>query len=466
MESRDPAHATGEPADATERRPQRRRLRAAPHVAGRRAHVPGLAAHRSRGARPGARRRPAAAGAHRRLARRLRPARRGLRGARRLLLFVSAPTVPSAARRHSPPQRPLPERRLGDLGAAPPASVVLACRRPIVLDLRGGVSPVSHYAPSRELVVEICRTLLERGYLKATEGNVSVRVPGEDAYAITPSSYDYGKMEPGDICVLGLDGRHILGAKKASIEVVDARGRVRAARRRERDHPHAPAVRERARADGAADPRPVRRTGALPRPLGRARLVRPVGDELPQEERGEEARQRRQRVHPREPRRARARRRRRAGRAQHGAAREGRARLPARAAHRRARREGAAAHPRDRLPEAAQGREEAGGARSRRRARRARPRRRAPPRRRPRKRRGRPQASPRPRRSRRAVRAPASPAPPAPSSPATPSAAIRTSPTSTGGWATSSPSPSARSVATSWTATSPGSTRTAAAARS
>jgi glutamate-1-semialdehyde 2,1-aminomutase len=77
---------------------------------------------------------------------------------------------------------------------------------------------MSHYSQSRELVVAICRTLLERGYLKATEGNISVRVPGEDAYAITPSSYDYGKMEPGDICVLGFDGRQILGAKKASIE--------------------------------------------------------------------------------------------------------------------------------------------------------------------------------------------------------------------------------------------------------
>ncbi|HEX5643388.1 MAG TPA: aminotransferase class III-fold pyridoxal phosphate-dependent enzyme, partial [Thermoleophilia bacterium] len=77
---------------------------------------------------------------------------------------------------------------------------------------------MSHYGPSRELVVTVCRTLLDGGYLKATEGNVSVRVSGEDAYAITPSSYDYGRMEPGDICVLGLDGRRILGAKKASIE--------------------------------------------------------------------------------------------------------------------------------------------------------------------------------------------------------------------------------------------------------
>ncbi len=77
---------------------------------------------------------------------------------------------------------------------------------------------MSHYAPSRELVVEVCRTLLDRGYLKATEGNVSVRVPGEDVYAVTPSSYDYSRMEAGDICVLGFDGRRILGQKKASIE--------------------------------------------------------------------------------------------------------------------------------------------------------------------------------------------------------------------------------------------------------
>jgi hypothetical protein len=77
---------------------------------------------------------------------------------------------------------------------------------------------VSRYGLSRELVVAVCRTLLERGYLKATEGNVSVRVPGEDAFAITPSSYDYAKMEPGDICVLGLDGRRITGGRKASIE--------------------------------------------------------------------------------------------------------------------------------------------------------------------------------------------------------------------------------------------------------
>ncbi len=71
---------------------------------------------------------------------------------------------------------------------------------------------------TRELVVSMCRTLLERGYLKATEGNVSARVLGRELLAITPSSYDYDKMQPDDICVLDYRLHQLLGTKKASIE--------------------------------------------------------------------------------------------------------------------------------------------------------------------------------------------------------------------------------------------------------
>jgi len=67
-------------------------------------------------------------------------------------------------------------------------------------------------------VVAICRTLLERGYLKVTEGNVSVRVPGRDLFAITPTSYDYAKMQADDICVLDHDLHRVTGTMKASIE--------------------------------------------------------------------------------------------------------------------------------------------------------------------------------------------------------------------------------------------------------
>jgi len=74
------------------------------------------------------------------------------------------------------------------------------------------------YTSSREQVVSTCRALLERGYLKATEGNVSVRVPGEEAFAVTPSSYDYAKMRADDIVVLDFEQKRLEGTLKASIE--------------------------------------------------------------------------------------------------------------------------------------------------------------------------------------------------------------------------------------------------------
>lgn len=62
---------------------------------------------------------------------------------------------------------------------------------------------------SRQHVVDMCRTMLERGYLKATEGNVSVRIPGRQLYAVTPSNYDYDKMRVEDICIVDFDGKHV-----------------------------------------------------------------------------------------------------------------------------------------------------------------------------------------------------------------------------------------------------------------
>lgn len=65
------------------------------------------------------------------------------------------------------------------------------------------------HEPFRAHVVEMCRTLLARGYLKATEGNVSVRVPGYDRFAVTPSNYDYDKMRPEDICIVDFAGTEV-----------------------------------------------------------------------------------------------------------------------------------------------------------------------------------------------------------------------------------------------------------------
>ena len=62
---------------------------------------------------------------------------------------------------------------------------------------------------SRQHVVDMCRTMLERGYLKATEGNVSVRIPGRRLYAVTPSNYDYDQMRVEDICIVDFAGVHV-----------------------------------------------------------------------------------------------------------------------------------------------------------------------------------------------------------------------------------------------------------------
>lgn len=62
------------------------------------------------------------------------------------------------------------------------------------------------FAASRDQVLSMCRTMLERGFLKATEGNVSVRVPGRELYAVTPSNYGYEKMRAEDICIVDFSG--------------------------------------------------------------------------------------------------------------------------------------------------------------------------------------------------------------------------------------------------------------------
>jgi ribulose-5-phosphate 4-epimerase/fuculose-1-phosphate aldolase len=77
---------------------------------------------------------------------------------------------------------------------------------------------MSDYLSERVQVVATCLTLLERGYLKATEGNISVRVAGEKAFAITPSNYDYAKMTVDDICVLDFERKTLVGQRKPSIE--------------------------------------------------------------------------------------------------------------------------------------------------------------------------------------------------------------------------------------------------------
>jgi len=67
-------------------------------------------------------------------------------------------------------------------------------------------------------VVDTCRELLARGFLKVNEGNVSVRVPGSPRFAITASGRDYDTLTEEDVCILDLQLHRIAGTRKPSIE--------------------------------------------------------------------------------------------------------------------------------------------------------------------------------------------------------------------------------------------------------
>jgi L-ribulose-5-phosphate 4-epimerase len=77
---------------------------------------------------------------------------------------------------------------------------------------------MSDYSFYCQLVAQTAKDLTHKGFLSATGGNLSVRIPAENAFAITPSNYDYLKMLPEDICVLDMDQAPLSGERKPSVE--------------------------------------------------------------------------------------------------------------------------------------------------------------------------------------------------------------------------------------------------------
>lgn len=67
-------------------------------------------------------------------------------------------------------------------------------------------------------VVDTAQELTRKGYLMATGGNISIRIAGQHAFAITPSDFDYMKMTSEDVCVLDFDLKMIKGHLKPSVE--------------------------------------------------------------------------------------------------------------------------------------------------------------------------------------------------------------------------------------------------------
>jgi len=77
---------------------------------------------------------------------------------------------------------------------------------------------MGQFDSAKALIVETAQQLTRKGYLMATGGNLSVRIAGQSALAITPSNYDYMKMLPEDICVLDFEMNVLEGTLKPSVE--------------------------------------------------------------------------------------------------------------------------------------------------------------------------------------------------------------------------------------------------------
>jgi L-ribulose-5-phosphate 4-epimerase len=74
------------------------------------------------------------------------------------------------------------------------------------------------YDREKQIIVSTAQALTHKGYLMATGGNLSVRIPDKPALAITPSNTDYLKMTIEDICILDFDLHPIEGEVKPSVE--------------------------------------------------------------------------------------------------------------------------------------------------------------------------------------------------------------------------------------------------------
>jgi L-fuculose-phosphate aldolase len=71
---------------------------------------------------------------------------------------------------------------------------------------------------SREEVVQFGRMLHQRGYIAATDGNLSVRLDAERVLT-TPTGISKGMMTVDDLVIVDLDGNRMSGRRPASTEL-------------------------------------------------------------------------------------------------------------------------------------------------------------------------------------------------------------------------------------------------------
>jgi L-fuculose-phosphate aldolase len=68
----------------------------------------------------------------------------------------------------------------------------------------------------RTEIIAIGQTLLAKGLVAGTWGNVSARIPGTNLLAITPSGRNYNILAPEDIVIVDINGNKIRGGEPSS----------------------------------------------------------------------------------------------------------------------------------------------------------------------------------------------------------------------------------------------------------
>ncbi len=65
---------------------------------------------------------------------------------------------------------------------------------------------------SRQEIVFYGKTMHQRGYVAAMDGNLSVRLD-EDRILVTPTAMSKGMMKPSDLVIVDMDGRRLAGKR-------------------------------------------------------------------------------------------------------------------------------------------------------------------------------------------------------------------------------------------------------------
>jgi ribulose-5-phosphate 4-epimerase/fuculose-1-phosphate aldolase len=67
------------------------------------------------------------------------------------------------------------------------------------------------HAALRDELCRVGRSLFDRGYVHATAGNLSARLPGDDGYLITPTDACLGTLDPARLAEVRPDGNQVAG---------------------------------------------------------------------------------------------------------------------------------------------------------------------------------------------------------------------------------------------------------------